>query len=1285
MKKRTLALFLAVVMILSVCAMGIQVAAAEEQYKVGYAIKDINPWKDPANPNLGLITHYYGEEVGYQGLKLSGRGANDNKRFCVGIWDDDCDGIWYGKYYYDSNGDGVVDPDSDKTKNMFGTQSGNGRYDPDDGLFTTCTAITDAKGNTVLLISLDALGAFGNLTSDVRAQILKSVKANPAAWGNANVTFDAIIINGSHTHSSLRFSDTSVYGSYEGNKNSTDAAKKYYNRVVDQIVAAAKEACQDRAEATMYKSSVDVSAVLPAKGITNNSGVTNLQLNYVRQYNLHYIAKIEAIDDDKTYEFDVIAGSNFGWREGIQKFLAEKYADEFKNKVGRDILPSDVTVSSTRMQDKNELVSVNGKEAPADDMLHLIEFRFAENSGKNPIAMINWRAHTTENGGEYFGAASSDYVGPLRTLLGKEENGGYRVAFFLGAAGNLTIDSRMSSGYLLTPWRQPLKETIWDDKTPNSLYNPKWKSTVHLYADLLKRAALTKLGGKGTEMTDLGDIRVATSTFYAPKQTYSEGWVKALEDLLKVAEVRGIDWQKNSDLYPHRYLHTDGEVYIIASYFHANTINGRKNTALGASQGVTLSAVALGNAAAFVAAPYELSDRYYDHLENGDLSDNDWNELKDIIGTGSPFVLSCANNYISYLPGSLEYIYNTQEFYDIFSKNNKVTAYRDYAKDGPLIYGPGNYESHISPLARGAGEMMIDHFGEMLRSLKDGTQTKPTYCDKCQQDVIWQPITNDKIGGIDGGHYYLTENVTRENGSLNTVEVGRTLCFDLKGHKYEVNDKAFHLNNTSTLNITDSVGGGEIVSHVADTVRGTAIVTATSATLNLYGGTLSCDATPFEENPAARTVYNLGTFNMYGGTIKGGKVISGQANSNYHDGCGATVYMGPKGNLNVYGGTINAGDAEVAGDCVYLSAVGSKVMLSGNAHIDEIYVKEYNDEHSQLTVEGGTANLVFESDLKSGDQIGKGSDASGLNVIKPEGVRVRAELGALILDSSKLVAQNGNVGYYDLNTALLTYKSGEIQLLDNVTDDVFAYNNAIIDLNGFDITGKVTVPEGKTIYCKDSATDDYDIEDGVYGKISVYTGDIQPVRAGMNNADKDYLKVTENDGISFHCVNLKLTHVTLTPEKASIKYKAAFEGDRLVAENVKQFGIAFNLRENPNATNMVEGTYSKFYTFAPGANANGTKASTSVIDIMQITQTEYINGKNAKMPIYGSAYVLTNDGEYLFGEAENKTFRQVVQDVDARWSSWSAEQKTAAVEMYKRFEGNMKYWDLTNIQQAAAQ
>ena len=640
MKKRILALACACVIMLSMTAGSLQALAATSSYSVGYAIKEINPWLD-GDPAKGLIS----------GLILSGRGANDQKRYCVGVWDDDCDGTWYGEYYVDTNGDGTIDPDKD------GTKKGNG-YDPDDGLFTTCTAITDSSGNTVLFITLDTLGAFSNLTNDARAQIIKSMNADPAAWGNVNVMADAIIINGSHTHSSLRLSDTSVYGCYDGVYSESTAnyeAKQYYKRLIDQIVAAAKEACQDRAEATMYKSSVDVSEVLSAKNITNQA--TKLQLNFVRQYNMYYRASISKLNITEE-GYHVIAGSNFGWQQGVQKYVAEKYAAQFKAKTGREITQNDVQIATIRKQDKNELVSVNGTEAPADDMMHLIEFRFASGSGKQPVVMLNWRAHTTENGGDYFGAASSDYVGPLRTLLKQQ---GYRVAFFLGAAGNLVINSRMSSGYLLTPWRQPLS-------TDTSYYNSKWKSDVHLYADLLKQAALTKLGGKGTLMTNLGDIRVTTSTFYGEKQNYSDGWVAALNALLKDANNDESVWKwNNTALYPYRYKHTDGKTYIIASYFHANTINGRKSNKPGDAQGVTLSAVALGNAASFVTAPYELSDRYYDNLANGNLLDNDWNDLKDIVGSGAPFVLSCTNGYVSYLPSSLEYIYNTQEFYDIYS------------------------------------------------------------------------------------------------------------------------------------------------------------------------------------------------------------------------------------------------------------------------------------------------------------------------------------------------------------------------------------------------------------------------------------------------------------------------------------------------------------------------------------------------------------------------------------------------------------------------------------------
>lgn len=1260
MNKRILALFCAVVMTVSMCAFGIEAVAATNKYQVGYAIKEINPWID-GDYRKGIIP----------GLKLSGRGANDNKRFCVGIWDDDCDGTWYGEYYYDSDKDGFVDQDKDKSI------KGNG-YDPDDGLFTTCTAITDANGNTVLFITLDTLGAFSNLTNDARAQIIKNIKADPSGWGNVNVMADAIILNGSHTHSSLRISDTSVYGCYDGVYSKTAdnyQATQYYKRLIDQIVAAAKEACRDRAEATMYKSSVDVSEVLSVKGITNQA--SKLQLNFVRQYNQYYRANIDKLGI-KEEGYHVIAGSNFGWQQGVQKYMAEKYAAAFKAKTGREITQNDVTVLSIRKDDKDELVSVDGKEAPADDMMHLIEFRFASNSGKLPVVMLNWRAHTTENGGDYFGAASSDYVGPLRTLLKQQ---GYRVAFFLGAAGNLVINSRMSTGYLLTPWRQPLS-------TATSYYNSKWKSDVHLYADLLKQAALTKLGGKGTLMSSPGDIRVTTSTFYAEKQNYSDGWIAALNALLKDANNDESVWKwNNTALYPYRYEHTDGKTYIIASYFHASTINGRKGNKPGDAQGVTLSAVALGNAASFVTAPFEISDRYYDNLQNGNMLDNDWNDLKDIIGSGSPFVLSCTNGYVSYLPSSLEYIFNTQEYYDIFSKNNTVKEYQNYAKDGMQLYGPGNYESHISPLASGAGELMIDQFEVMLKSLKNDTYAKPSYCGDCGQNVIWQPIRNVKIGSLEAGHYYLTEDISPENGAKQIAAVGSALCIDLRGFDYHVNDTAFHPYQYSVLTVRDSVGGGNVISHDVNKNYGAAVIVSGNSKFNWYAdGTLSCVAEPTEQAPAARTIFSYGTVNVYNGTILGGKVISG-ASSYYDNGCGATVYLPGSGRLNVYGGNVASGDA-VKGDCVYIPNTTCKVALASDGVIDEIYFNKLNTATNteQLILSGGTANLVFDPaiPLTNGQRIGIGVDASGLKVIQPDGFAIRSELDALLLVRSGYIAQNGDYLYKDLDQAILTYKGGVIELLDDVVEEVFVHKDAVIDLNGFDITGMVTVPEGSTLYCMDSATDDYDIEDDIYGKITNYTGNIKGVTSALGEVDKDYLKVTEADAISFHRVNLRLTHVTLVPETASIRYKSAFEGDRLVAENVRQFGIAFNLRENPNATNMVEGTYSKFDTFKPGFNANGTTAGTSVVNIMKSSQSDDINGQNAAMPIYGSAYILTNEGEYIFGRVENKTFRQVVEGVNSYWHDLNDYQKNAAVALYKQFEGNMQYWGLANIKSAAA-
>ena len=519
--------------------------------------------------------------------------------------------------------------------------------------------------------------------------------------------------------------------------------------------------------------------------------------------------------------------------------------------------------------------------------------------------------------------------------------------------------------------------------------------------------------------------------------------------------------------------------------------------------------------------------------------------------------------------------------------------------------------------------------------------------------------------------------------------VGSALCIDLCGYDYEVNDTAFHPYQYSVLTVRDSVGGGNVISHKVNATYGAAVIVSGNSNFNWYAdGTLSCVAEPTEESPAARTILCYGTVNLYNGTILGGKVISGTSNKNYEDGCGAAVYLPNSGKLNVCGGKVVAGDAAVKGDCVYMPLETSQFSISGNGRVDEVYINKRNTDTNaeQLTVNGGIANLAYDVDvsLKTDDCIGTGSDVSGLNIIQPEGYAVNLKRGKMYLKRAEKVARIGDVCYTDLNMAFLAYTDGVIELLKDVKSNISVYSNAVMDLNGHSITGNVTVSDGKVLWCIDTVTDDYNIDDGNgYGKLTSVKGDVRAASSAVLGEDRDYMLITESAGLSFHRINLTLTYVTLLPDTVGIKYKSEFEGDRLVAENVKQFGIAFHLAEAPNENNLTPENHSRFTDFQPGAKMNGTTAGTSVVNIMTTNRDEYHNDRKAQCSIYGSAYILTNDGEYLFGQVVSRSFREVVIETDSMWDSLNEDQKSAVVELYKSFEDNMKHWGLKNISSAA--
>ena len=239
-----------------------------------------------------------------------------------------------------------------------------------------------------------------------------------------------------------------------------------------------------------------------------------------------------------------------------------------------------------------------------------------------------------------------------------------------------------------------------------------------------------------------------------------------------------------------------------------------------------------------------------------------------------------------------------------------------------------------------------------------------------------------------------------------------------------------------------------------------------------------------------------------------------------------------------------------------------------------------------------------------------------------------------------------------------------VTVLEEDLKDLTVNGDMTVDLNGHNIDG-VTVLEG-TLYIKDSATADYTVADGVYGKVTNVTGNVQ--------AAEGYLQI----GSSFHAVDLSIYAMTLRAAGVGVYYKSHFAADEVVAQQVESFGIALSVTGEPNAKNLSSCGYSAFTDFAAGKNANDAR-STLLTGIMRENNTDYVNGRNAGMPIYGRAYIKTADG-YYFGASVQRTLRQQVEAIDEIWEDLKPSQKSPVLAMLKTYEATMASWTIPNLQ-----
>ena len=1123
--------------------------------------------------------------------------------------------------------------------------NGDGYITSEDGLKVTTIAVSDDTGKTVLLITVDLIG--GSMINQVRtavAERLEEAQLN-GELTDVDLSADGIYYAGTHTHEAPDVTVYSSKGKVGTNNDGVDLSiinenlGIWIDRTVANIAESAILALKDRAPATLTKDEIDASEAQSAV-------VKGKVMNTVR----HYVNEAGGC----------VAGDNF----------------------------------NSRGTDPKQITQVN-------DIMYLLQFDFTDynktaNEKKLNIILANWRGHPSMNASNDFvggsrNCFSSDYISSFRHALeycaAVKSDGTaiydtvkhYRVSFFQAASGNVNPRGReVVDGKIVGKWI--------DDMAKN---NKEGRGNGYgrvLYA-LAYEGIMTS---KNREAVDGGKILTTQYVYNSNRNTIG---ISALAYEAGKAYQAIYAANPNDSRLKPTYVHTNavGETYVVGSRFHASSLVSRWDTTLQEAESdlvdMELNVFMLGKDVAFVTAPGEPFDYYYN--EDGS---NAWFNLVDDDLYGTPFVLGYCNGAKGYIPNSKAYDYNL----------------------GSTKWVRGSYETSITPYHQGAGEHMIDLFEDMLDTLSAGkTFAYEGTCSHCEGTVTWQPYNG--IATLHSGHYYLRGN---ENTQQIHIAPGDQVCFDLNGYTLKGETRAFYTaaGAGTVLNIMDHspaqtgtvVGVGASLG-VNSGFNGGAIIIDSTNICNLYSGTLTMLQSGVNSVYMGGVVRNKGTFNMYGGVITGG--VASHFTGTYLKNGVPTVYsregraaqIHSSGTFNLYGGRIDAGrfqlitgivegDAAkgysyrqtvepVAGKGVALYSTGN-VYISGDAQIADICFDGSSEKLLHLdTSEGsytGSFQLTFVKALSDSLVLGSCTEGTVLNsdtisfgngalTAQVSGGQLVATTGAAILK------QDGSFQYYSTfqdaynNYSYNSKNPAYIKLYTDVTERMALGRTVYLDLNGKNVTAAVGISSDKILYCMDSETDDYDVSDGAYGLIKgKITGTVQGAPG--------YLEVTDTKGVSFHRLQMAVSHVSFRPSVVGMYYTGSFAGDQVVAGQVLEYGIALNAYEAPNEQNIAEGGTSLCVSYTTPWESTSQIAGAMLQNIMKPTNEVMLNISNAGDKVYGRAYIRTADG-YIFSDTASYSLRELVEYAD----EYKYIQGNAIAEMAKLYEQYQPVLDLWNL------
>ena len=556
-------------------------------------------------------------------------------------------------------------------------------------------------------------------------------------------------------------------------------------------------------------------------------------------------------------------------------------------------------------------------------------------------------------------------------------------------------------------------------------------------------------------------------------------------------------------------------------------------------------------------------------------------------------------------------------------------------------------------------------------------------CQHCDEQVSWKALTeaDAACGSLDGGHYYLAFAGESCKFDAMNIYLGQEVCLNLNGKQLEGTTRAFAVYPGGILSI---MGDGTVLGHGCEGTKssGGTIVVSNGAVLNLYSGTIAHEDIADDDLTIVNggTLSIEGTFNMYGGKVAGGTATN----------AAGTIFGESTSILNFCGGSVAVGSAKAA-PCIYNKG---RIVLSGSASVAQVLLKVTSDTGApgladMLTVSGAYTGTTVLRGVSAGSDIGinDSADLSKANLtIYNSSTLGLVTWGAdlIVTDGSKAMSadESGTLTPYATAQAAVAAcegTAGKVILFADV-ETLTVTKTVTVDLNGNNI-GSLEIAEGAIVYCMDAATEDYDVTDGVYGKVKSVNGELKALEA--SSGSDGYLPIQEQDGVSFHRVDLKIKSMSLRPSDAGLYFISNFAGDHMVKARVQSFGVAMNTVEMPDASNM--GTTSKFTVYPQEQfNSGAENTSSLVYNIMKSDLETDVNGERADIQIIGRAYIDLGDGNYLFGVAQKRSLQEQMELIDAQWDSLNYEKKSGIYSLYDNFKENMETWEIPNIAQGKA-